>query len=246
MKNEKLWRGTEIPRLSFVFSVLGHTEKQVLPLFREKSIPLRDRAFLMVMKRGIVVGILAVVGFVSSCGRMDDIVDEAQTKIRSYLHGQKIYDPTNYPDPMPTDEKGRYDIVGGAFRYIVTQDSDGRDGWAEVKNGDEIALWFDARIFSGSSFDRFPLFYSNNATTIEIYRGSNDQFDPVEWPTTPFIAKLGDGQLMPAVENALVGCRVGDKVQLFIPPDIGYGNRQNYSVPANATLAFEITIQSIE
>jgi hypothetical protein len=177
---------------------------------------------------------------------MADIVDTAQTKIRTYLHGQKIYDPTNYPDPLPTDEKGQYDVVGGVFRYIVTQDSDGRDSWQVLREGDVIATRFDARIFSGSSFDQFPLFYSNNATTIEIYRGSNDQFDPVEWPTTPFVAKLGEGKFMPAIENALVGCRVGDKVQLFITPDLAYGDKQNYSVPANSTLAFEITVESIE
>jgi hypothetical protein len=175
---------------------------------------------------------------------MTNIVDDAQIKLRDYFKSQKIYDPTNYPDPPPTDEKGQYQVVGGVFRYIVTQNSDGREGWPVVEMGDELSLRFDARIFSGNSFDRFPLFYSNNATTIEIYRGSNDQFDPVEWPTTPFMATLGDGQLMPAIENALVGCRVGDKVQLFITPDLAYGDKQNYSVPANSTLAFEITIET--
>jgi hypothetical protein len=198
------------------------------------------------MKKGFWIGILAVVGLVASCDRMDDIVDTAQIKIRTYLHGQKIYDPTNYPDPLPTDEKGQYDIVGGVFRYIVTQDSDGRETWQEVGKDDVVALRFDGRIFSGSSFDRFPLFYSNNATTIEIYRGSNDQFDPVDWPTTPLEAKLGGGELMPAVDNALVGCRVGDKVQLFITPNLAYGGKQNYSVPANSTIAFEIIIEEIK
>jgi FKBP-type peptidyl-prolyl cis-trans isomerase 2 len=131
------------------------------------------------------------------------------------------------------------------FRYIVTQDSDGREGWQEVKAGDVVSVMFDARIFSGSSFSQFPLFYSNNATTIEIYRGSNDQFDSVEWPTTPLVVTLGSGQLMPVIENALVGCREGDKVQLFVTPDKAYGGKQNYSVPAYSTLAFEITIEEI-
>jgi hypothetical protein len=196
------------------------------------------------MKRSIFTGILSVLVLVGSCGKTGDIVDDAQTKIRTYLHGQKIYDPTNYPDPRPTDEKEQYDVVDGVFRYIVTQDSDGRESWPVVRTGDEISIRFDARIFRGSSFNQFPLFYSNNATTIEIYRGSNDQFDPVEWPTTPFIAKIGAGQLMPAIDNALIGCRVGDKVQLFITPDLAYGGKQNYSVPANSTLAFEITIET--
>lgn len=194
----------------------------------------------------IALSILPVLVLAASCSRMDDIVDSANTKIRTYLHGQKIYDPNNYPDPVPTDIKGNYQIIDGAFRYIVSQDSDGRENWEEVRRGDVISIRFDARIFSGSSFDRFPLFYSNNATTIEIYRGSNDQFDPVEWPTTPYIAKIGGGQLMPAVENALVSCRAGDKVQLFLPPDIAYAGKQNYTVPANSTLAFEITIEGIQ
>jgi hypothetical protein len=186
---------------------------------------------------------LLVLVLVTACGKMDDAVSEAQTKIRTYLHSQKIYDPSNYPDPLPTDEKGQYDVVGGVFRYITTQDSDGRESWPTVEAGDEVSLRFDARVFGGSSFSQFALFYSNNPTTIEIYRGSNDQFDPTDWPTTPYKAQLGAGKLMPAVDNALVGCRVGDKVQLFVTPELAYGSKQNYTVPAYSTLAFEITIE---
>lgn len=178
---------------------------------------------------------------------MPDIVDAANTKIRTYLHGQKIYDPNNLPDPEPPDIRGNYAVVGGAFRWIYNEDRDGRDQMQVVKNGDVIAVMFDARIFgSGSSFESFPLFYSNIQASILSISSSNQEFNYSDWPTIPRIIRIGGGQMLSALESALVSCRVGDEVRVFLPPDIAYGNRQNGSVPANSTLAFKISIEGMQ
>lgn len=45
---------------------------------------------------------------------------------------------------------------------------------------------------------------------------SNEGLYPVE-------AYVGDGILLEAVENALLGKKVGDKVKVIVPPEDGYG-----------------------
>ena len=43
-----------------------------------------------------------------------------------------------------------------------------------------------------------------------------------------------------------MGMKVGGKRKLTIPPELGYGSRDNGPIPANSTLIFEIDLLGIE
>lgn len=61
-----------------------------------------------------------------------------------------------------------------------------------------------------------------------------------------FTLTLGSGQVIPGWERGLVGMKTGGKRILIIPPHLAYGSTSSGSIPANSTLLFEITLESVE
>ena len=57
--------------------------------------------------------------------------------------------------------------------------------------------------------------------------------------------KIGAGSVIKGLDNALPSCRTGDTVQVFIPTDLGYGDKSAGVVPANTALMYLINIQNI-
>ncbi len=63
------------------------------------------------------------------------------------------------------------------------------------------------------------------------------------WPRkTPANFVIGQGQVIPGWDKALVGKKVGSRVLLVVPPADGYGAQANGKIPANSTLVFVIDI----
>ncbi|MFD0568942.1 FKBP-type peptidyl-prolyl cis-trans isomerase [Kitasatospora gansuensis] len=54
--------------------------------------------------------------------------------------------------------------------------------------------------------------------------------------------QVGTGSLIKGWDQGLVGQTVGSRVELVVPPTLGYGDKAQSSVPANSTLVFVIDI----
>ncbi len=62
----------------------------------------------------------------------------------------------------------------------------------------------------------------------------------------PFQFVLGRGQVIKGWDQSVAQMRVGDKVRLTIPPELGYGARGAGGViPPNAPLIFEVELLGI-
>jgi FKBP-type peptidyl-prolyl cis-trans isomerase FkpA len=72
--------------------------------------------------------------------------------------------------------------------------------------------------------------------------GKGTQFDSS--PSFPFT--LGVGQVIKGWDQGVVGMKVGGQRRLIIPPELAYGSTSPAaSIPANATLVFDITLNSV-
>lgn len=62
-----------------------------------------------------------------------------------------------------------------------------------------------------------------------------------------FPFRLGTGAVIRGWDQGVAGMRVGGQRRLVIPPDLAYGDRSpGAPIPPNATLVFDITLNSVQ
>jgi len=82
---------------------------------------------------------------------------------------------------------------------------------------------------------------------VGVLYDNNKEFDS-SWSRDeqPLEMTLGSGQVIAGWEQGLLGMKVGGRRKLTIPPDQAYGAQgQPPTIPANATLVFEIDLKKI-
>jgi FKBP-type peptidyl-prolyl cis-trans isomerase FkpA len=83
-----------------------------------------------------------------------------------------------------------------------------------------------------------------------LYDASKPDNKGAEFDTTvggtPFTFTLGAGQVIQGWEQGVPGMQVGGIRRLVIPPSLGYGSTRNGPIPPNATLIFEITLETVQ
>ncbi|MEI7730093.1 MAG: FKBP-type peptidyl-prolyl cis-trans isomerase [Verrucomicrobiota bacterium] len=90
------------------------------------------------------------------------------------------------------------------------------------KRGDKVSVHYTGRLTNGTKFD-----------------SSLDRREP-------FSFTLGRGEVIQGWDEGVATMRVGDKVQLTIPPEKAYGDRGfPGAIPPKATLVFEVELLSI-
>ena len=76
-----------------------------------------------------------------------------------------------------------------------------------------------------------------------------EEFDTSKGRSRPFQMKLGSAKVMPGWELGIRGMKLGERRELVIPPDLGYGNRARrgikVTIPAGTTLIFEIELVTL-
>jgi FKBP-type peptidyl-prolyl cis-trans isomerase len=77
----------------------------------------------------------------------------------------------------------------------------------------------------------------------QIY-GSGTVFDNSYDRGQPITTQIGTGAVIKGWDQALVGQKVGSRVEMSIPPSLAYGSTAQGTIPANSTLVFVVDITS--
>ncbi len=70
-------------------------------------------------------------------------------------------------------------------------------------------------------------------------------FDSNQDKENPFSFVLGKGEVIAGWDQGIPGMLVGGKRKLTVPPELGYGENDYASIPANSTLIFEVELLEV-
>ena len=91
----------------------------------------------------------------------------------------------------------------------------------EVTNNNTVKVKYTGWLLDGTQFD--SSWDKNTTLEADTYSGGNHQ-------------------VIEGWQQAMVGQTVGSQVLLVIPPNLGYGDTAQGSIPANSTLIFVVDI----
>lgn len=76
---------------------------------------------------------------------------------------------------------------------------------------------------------------------------NGSKFDSSRDPgNQPYEFAIGQGQVIAGWDEGLMTMKVGGKRKLIVPPNLGYGDREQAKIPANSTLYFEVELLAVK
>lgn len=82
-----------------------------------------------------------------------------------------------------------------------------------------------------------------------LYDGSKTDLKGLQFDSSvglqPLAFALGTGSVIEGFDRGATGMKVGGIRRIVIPPSLGYGSSRNSSIPANATLVFEVELLAV-
>lgn len=89
-------------------------------------------------------------------------------------------------------------------------------------NGSTVSVNYIGKLENGTKFD-----------------SSYDRGQPIQFT-------LGAGQVIAGWDEGILGMKVGEKKNLVIPPEKGYGAQAVGPIPANSTLIFDVELVDVQ
>lgn len=207
----------------------------------------------MDMKRLYNIAVVAVVAFAAtfalSCSNENDtVLTTQQTNISRYLtssHQPRLI-PESQVSASLDSEPEFYTHWGlNIYRYIATYYAEGREEQPEVTSRSQIEIVYTAYVFPNSKPTVANMYATNDPDSIaELEKLElNTEY---EWTTDPMVVTMGREEILPGLETALLGCRMGDSVEIYLTYDEAYGKHYLGLVPAKSAVVWYIDIVNVK
>ena len=132
------------------------------------------------------------------------------------------------------------------YRHITNFYDEGREEWSEVGATSTVNINFSAYVFGGSEPTVSDIYWSNIPAVIsEVEATGGNKYSDLIWEDRPLTIQLGRGEAIRGLEEALIGCRDQDSVQVYMTSEAAYGKAIIGSVPKNSPVAWYIKILNV-
>lgn len=200
------------------------------------------------MKRLIyAIGVAVTVLSLCCCNNDEDRQTSQKEKIVNYLTSSRRMVAYEEVGNVIEENPAFYNQFGqSTFRHITNYYEEGREEWTEVEATSTIDISFNAYTFSGSEPSLSSLYWSNIPATIaEVEASARHNYANLIWSKEPLTIRLGRGEVIKGLDEALVGCRDQDSVQVYMTYDAAYGKGVIGTVPKFSSVAWYIKILNV-
>ena len=212
-------------------------------------LPLYDY-YIMKNFRHITFAVVALVATLLGVGCSNDsdtVLTSQQSSIEKYLTGSHKPRLIVEDDVVNSvDEQPQFYTRWGMdiYRYIPTYYNEGRDLKPEITSRTTIEIVYTAYIFKSGSPTVADMYATNDAESLAKLQeaGLDTEY---EWTTEPMKVAMGNDQLVEGLETALIGCREGDSVEIYLTYEAAYGNAYIGKVPSKSAVVWFIDILTV-
>ena len=182
--------------------------------------------------------------FAGGCKQEGDVFEKQQTSI---VKSTRRMIPEEEVGTTIAENPPFYTTFGrSAYRHITNYYAADRSSWSEVKRGSVVDIRFNAYVFSGSEPQRTSAYWSNIPETITaVEQSGKNQHADLIWSEEPLSIRVGDGDIIEGIDEALIGCRGQDSVQVYMTYTMAYGKGVIGTVPKFSAVAWYMKILSV-
>ncbi|MFX0558340.1 peptidylprolyl isomerase [Maribacter sp. CXY002] len=126
-------------------------------------------------------------------------------------------------------------LVSG-LKVLVLNEGDGE----KPKIGQKVFVMYAGYLNDGTLFDSNYEEVAQKYGKYDERRAQGGGYMPVPMDYSP------ESRLIAGFREGLLTMKVGDKVRLFIPPHLGYGEQGGGPIPPNADLVFDVEVTGIQ
>lgn len=202
----------------------------------------------MDMKLRLIIAAFAVVGmaFLVGCGDDDETVTNQRNDIVQFLtssHVPRLIDKEDLDSSLEENPNFYEALNLDLYRYVSTYYDADRDSRTMVDAGDVVSLTYTAYTFSGGMPSINSVYISNDTTVISQLKQAG--LNPEYWSNEPLVVNLDETNIIKGVSRSLIGCRQGDKVEVYMTLEEAYKDEVVGMVPHKSAVAWFYTIDSV-
>ena len=149
-----------------------------------------------------------------------ELLGNQNTNGQAQTTANPVVDSPTPPAASPPQVQGAPKKLCSGLEYIDIKQGTG----LVAKSGSTVNVYYTGWVQGGQKFD--------------------SSYDDGKQPFS--VSPLGQAQVITGWNQGLIGMRAGGTRRLIIPPELAYGDQSQGSIPANATLIFDVTVVSVK